>query len=70
MTTIQLPKRSFAHRRNRDGSWDSICLNCFFTVATQSVEQGLTEQEQMHDCETFIKAKQEEIEWFRRNRII
>jgi hypothetical protein len=38
------------HRRNRDGSWDSICLTCFATVATTPTELGLAEADRIHVC--------------------
>jgi hypothetical protein len=40
----------FPHRRNRDGSFDSICLNCFVTVASRGVESELSELEEKHFC--------------------
>jgi hypothetical protein len=40
----------FPHRRNRDGSFDSICLNCFLTVAKSFSESELEEFEEKHYC--------------------
>ena len=48
---------AFAHRHNRDGTWDSICPKCFFTLATEQREERLVVHEQDHDCEALIKAK-------------
>jgi len=41
----------FAHRHNSDGTWDSICPRCFFTIATDITEKGLLAEELEHDCE-------------------
>jgi len=40
----------FYHRANQDGSFDSICLYCFQTVATTSVVPDLKKLESLHDC--------------------
>ena len=31
----------FPHRRNHDGTYDSICSSCFMTIATREVEAEL-----------------------------
>jgi hypothetical protein len=41
----------YPHRRNRDGSFDSICLNCFATLATAKTEAELLELDQAHICQ-------------------
>jgi len=41
----------YPHRRNRDGSFDSICLNCFATLATARTEPELSEHDRRHVCE-------------------
>ncbi|HKF48865.1 MAG TPA: hypothetical protein VKB38_16015 [Terracidiphilus sp.] len=41
----------FVRRVNRDGSVDSICLECFATVATMDVEVQLDSSEREHVCE-------------------
>ena len=41
----------YPHRRNKDGSYDSICLNCFVTVASGKSEADLTELDKVHVCE-------------------
>jgi hypothetical protein len=38
----------FPHRRNGDGSYDSICPTCFATVARSKAEGGLAENETAH----------------------
>jgi hypothetical protein len=40
----------YPHRRNKDGSYDSICLNCFATVACTETEGELAEHEKNHNC--------------------
>jgi hypothetical protein len=40
----------FPHRRNTDGSFDSICLKCLLTVANARNETDLAKHEQYHVC--------------------
>ena len=40
----------FPHRRNLNGSYDSICTVCHGTVATSRNENELAWQEENHDC--------------------
>jgi hypothetical protein len=40
----------FPHRRNRDGSYDSICLTCFATVGSGTHEE-LVKYDKEHVCE-------------------
>jgi hypothetical protein len=47
---MQTPRPAFAHRHNQDGSYDSICVKCFATIATERVEEMLAESEQKHVC--------------------
>jgi hypothetical protein len=42
--------KPFPHRKNADGSWDSICSKCFRTVATAKVERNLGDAEANHVC--------------------
>lgn len=44
------PYARFVHRENRDGSFDSICVECFATVATGSTESDLAQPESRHTC--------------------
>lgn len=44
-------KPSFPHRRNVDGTHDSICTMCLATVATVQHELELTRYESVHICE-------------------
>jgi hypothetical protein len=41
----------FPHRHNRNGSWDSIYVVCFATVATAVVEAELSAEEAAHVCD-------------------
>jgi hypothetical protein len=49
----------YSHRRNPDGSYDSMCPICFATVARSSVEAELTEQEASHVCDWASLAERE-----------
>jgi hypothetical protein len=48
---IYQAKPTFRHRHNRDGVIDTICCECFMTVASASVEQGLAQHEETHVCD-------------------
>ncbi|HKF50278.1 MAG TPA: hypothetical protein VKB38_23150 [Terracidiphilus sp.] len=41
----------FTHRDNGDGTFDSICWECFTTIATANCEGDLEKPEQSHACE-------------------
>jgi hypothetical protein len=41
----------FPHRRNPDGSYDSICTTCFSTVARYKREHELLQLEEAHIAE-------------------
>jgi hypothetical protein len=43
----------FAWRRNRDSSIDSICTNCFQTIASAACVDDLAAHEQEHVCDPF-----------------
>ena len=43
--------RTFPHRLNRDGSFDSICLKCFATIANTITETELKARENIHTCD-------------------
>jgi hypothetical protein len=47
---MDTPPPAFPHRHNRDGSYDSICVKCFATIATERIEEMLVESEQAHAC--------------------
>jgi hypothetical protein len=42
---------SFAHRRNRYGSHDSICTKCYATAASAGSEELLSSSESAHVCD-------------------
>lgn len=44
----------FIHRINEDGSIDSICRDCFVTIATGRTRSDLEAQERQHTCEPMI----------------
>ena len=44
--------KSFPHRHNADGSYDSICTACLRTVATAWQEAELSFRESTHVCNT------------------
>ena len=42
---------NFAHRRNSDSSYDSICLKCYATAAWARKEESLSAPESTHVCD-------------------
>jgi len=48
--TFEISAATDQHRRNIDGTWDSICLACFLTIARADVEANLASQEADHAC--------------------
>lgn len=40
----------YAHRKNSDGTIDSICLFCFQTIAIAKIEEELAVPERGHNC--------------------
>ena len=42
---------TFPHRQNPDGTHDSICTQCFATVATVGNEDELSARESAHVCD-------------------
>jgi hypothetical protein len=50
---------AFPHRRNPDGSFDSICPDCFATIAKTQSEAELARHERNHLC------RAEDLERFR-----
>jgi hypothetical protein len=47
----QLREPFFPRRRNRDGSYDSICLSCFATVGSAGTQEELVKCDKEHVCE-------------------
>jgi hypothetical protein len=48
----------FPHRRNNDGSFDSICLKCLLTIANARTEPDLAKPETYHICNPSILFQQ------------
>lgn len=51
---MQLNALTFAHRHNQDGSFDSICPQCFATVAKTKDEALLAQFEREHICDPYM----------------
>ena len=51
------PGPFFPHRRNKDGSFDSICLTCFATVASHLTDEELKEHDKNHLCHNTLLSK-------------
>ncbi len=49
----------FSHRLNSDGTVDSICHQCFATVAKEMRESDLCSKERLHACNPAT------VEWYR-----
>lgn len=47
----------FPHRRNRDGTFNSICLICLATVASDKTVEELRELDKQHVCGEIRKPK-------------
>jgi hypothetical protein len=45
----------FTHRKNADGSVDSICRQCLTTVAIEHLETRLTQREREHVCDLALE---------------
>jgi hypothetical protein len=41
----------FPHRKNKDGTFDSICLKCLATVVRTKSESELEQHDKRHVCE-------------------
>ena len=48
--------RLYAHRRNDDGSYDSICRACFAAVVRHKPESELAKYEATHECDSSFLA--------------
>jgi hypothetical protein len=51
-----VPQVSYPHRRNSDGTFDSICTKCFLTVAHRRAEAELAAIEEAHICNSAFLA--------------
>ena len=50
MSSVTTAKASYAHRKNTDNTFDSICLTCFRTAGSSLTENGLLSHEVHHTC--------------------
>jgi hypothetical protein len=50
--------KEFQHRRNRNGTYDSICLDCFTTIATAKRKTNLYRHESTHVCDPVYRITQ------------
>jgi hypothetical protein len=48
----------FPHRRNPDGTFDSICLKCLLTIANARTEAELQKYDKDHVCNPSILSQQ------------
>jgi len=46
----QVAHATFPHRRNPNGTFDSICTQCFRTIATAATEADLKTSDIVHNC--------------------
>lgn len=44
----------FIHRLNKDGTIDSICRDCFITIATARSQSELEREERQHVCQRYL----------------
>lgn len=49
----------FPHRRNPDGTFNSICLCCLETVASHKTDEELKELDKQHVCSTTTHSRRE-----------
>ena len=48
----------FLRRRNADGSWDSICKCCFFTIPSGKEPSDLERVERTHSCSAYARMRE------------
>jgi len=48
--TVMSKQCYFAHRERTNGTVDSICLQCYVTVANVEQEENLASLETIHNC--------------------
>lgn len=54
-------KSRFIRRTNTNGTMDSICCECFVTVATARTEKELDGPEQSHICDPMVLKRWKEM---------
>ena len=52
----------FLHRINNDGTIDSICRECFITVATARFGSALAREEQRHSCDPSLLERYKKVQ--------
>jgi hypothetical protein len=61
----------YPHRRNRDGSVDSICPRCIATIASSTNDGDLKWFEMAHVCQpwrlAYFQPKSSDVTWFVRS---
>jgi hypothetical protein len=63
------PLLFYPHRHNRDGSFDSICVRCFATIATADDITELHAYEKNHVCAGTAVAQRNEVNRLRSSPI-
>ena len=48
---------TFPHRKNADGTVDSICPECYATIACVTNESELEIYERLHECDPVIRER-------------
>jgi hypothetical protein len=51
-------QKKFQRRGNRDGTHDSICMDCFTAIATAKRKADLDQHESAHVCEPVYRIVQ------------
>lgn len=51
----------YPHKLNKNGSFNSICIVCFRTVASNMTEDELVQEEKKHVCGTSLLSKRSSI---------
>jgi hypothetical protein len=44
-------KRSFSHKQNEDGDFESVCPDCLNTIGVEALEFDLYHSEDFHVCD-------------------
>lgn len=52
-----VPSEDYAHRKNEDGTFDSICMFCFRTIASAGNESELATKSVIHVHLRLLAAK-------------
>jgi hypothetical protein len=52
----EIRARTFPHRKNPDGTWETICPDCLRTIARVKDQAELGTIESVHDCAQFERS--------------